>query len=412
MYSSSVILCAFLLLSTVKADGWDDFTNNLATDLTPLLALFGEVVTMQYLSESLTLLDNFIFAMAPLGIITAVISAVRVCGRGAAEAELCSLTSLDVCELWNNGGFIRAFGRPKILELVHDKGHDDFYDTPGKGRTIQKPSAGLLSFKQYLQLKGENADWEEIGAKKQSSQEQLESGSLNQFAPNPNLSLNIGIKKQPLRLFQAAAVLGFALQAGIVVFAFIAKYILNLKKNGEPMRPWSLPLTFTGSILLCLGMFLCAYLVEQSTSERIFRLKESAKSQPLMYWLQPGGQVVGDQTFDAFSHRDCPAEYITSWKADQSTNELFMRIKVWVAMVSTIAGFVLQFVGLRGMHSSVSLLQLGAIMIMALVRAALRTQRVNRNDLETLNDTIKGHELDWMAIYIEKPVTGCDGTDF
>lgn len=86
MYSSSVILCAFLLLSTVKADGWDDFTNNLATDLTPLLALFGEVVTMQYLSESLTLLDNFIFAMAPLGIITAVISAVRVCGGSSLRA--------------------------------------------------------------------------------------------------------------------------------------------------------------------------------------------------------------------------------------------------------------------------------------------------------------------------------------
>ena len=415
MYSLSVILCAFLLLSTVKADGWDDFTNNLATDLTPLLALFGEGVTKQYLSESLTLLDNFIFAMAPLGIITAVISAIRVCGesslrafigraqegRGAAEAELCSSTSLDVCELWNNGGYIRAFGRPKILELVHDR-VNDFYDTPRNGHTIQKPSAGLLSFKQYLQLKGEEADWEEIGAKKKSNQEQLESGPPNHFAPNPNLSLNIGIKKQPLRLFQAAAVLGFALQAGVVAFAFVAKYVLNLKKNGEPMRPWSLPLTVTGSILLCLGMFLCAYLVEQSTSERVFRLKKSARSQPLIYWLQPGGQVVGDQTFDAFSHRDCPAEYITSWKADQSTNKQFMRVKVWVAIFSTVAGFILQFVGLRGMHSSVSLLQLGAIMTMAFVRAALRTQRVDRNDLEMLNDTIKGHELDWMAIYIEK----------
>jgi hypothetical protein len=81
---------------------------------------------------------------------------------------LCSSTSLDVCELWNNGGYIRAFGRPKILELVHDR-VNDFYDTPRNGHTIQKPSAGLLSFKQYLQSKGEEADWEEIGAKKKSN---------------------------------------------------------------------------------------------------------------------------------------------------------------------------------------------------------------------------------------------------
>ncbi|EPS39490.1 hypothetical protein H072_6724 [Dactylellina haptotyla CBS 200.50] len=37
------------------AFGWDDFTNNLATDLAPLIALFGEQVMKQFLSESLTI---------------------------------------------------------------------------------------------------------------------------------------------------------------------------------------------------------------------------------------------------------------------------------------------------------------------------------------------------------------------
>jgi ankyrin repeat domain-containing protein 50 len=423
MYSSSVLLLAFVLFCTVKADSWDDFTNNLATDLTPLLALFGEVVTKQYMSESLTLLDNFIFAMLPLGIITAVVSAIRVCGgsslrafigraqegRGVAEAELCSSTSLDVCELWNNGGFIRTFGRPKILELVHDQSQNDFYDILSNTNTIQKPITGLLSFKHYLRSTRDKAAWEEIGVKEGLSQEELESGSLNQFAPSPNLSLNIGIKKQPLRLYQAAAVLGFALQSAMLVFAFLAVYVLHLRKNGQLMRPWSLPLTFTGTILLCFGMFLCAYLVEQSTSERVFRLKKSAQSPPLMYWLQPGSQVIGDQTFDAFAHRDTPAEYVTSWKAEQSTSSLAMRLKVWAAVGTTISGFVLQFVGLRGMHSSISLIQLGGIMIMAFVRASLRTQRVDQNDLEDLSTIIQGHELDWLAIHIESTYTANAG---
>lgn len=42
---------------------FDDILNNLGTDLAPLLALFGEQVTKQYLSESLNLFDNFIFAL-------------------------------------------------------------------------------------------------------------------------------------------------------------------------------------------------------------------------------------------------------------------------------------------------------------------------------------------------------------
>ncbi|KAF4930951.1 hypothetical protein CGCVW01_v000720 [Colletotrichum viniferum] len=96
----------------------------MATDLVPLLALFGERVTMQFLSESTSWVDNFIFAMAPLGVVTAVVSAIRVCGGpglrafigraqdggGIAEAELCSSTSRDVCELYHNGAIVRVFG--------------------------------------------------------------------------------------------------------------------------------------------------------------------------------------------------------------------------------------------------------------------------------------------------------------
>ena len=41
-------------------------------------------------------------------------------GEGIAEAELCSSTSRDVCELYNNGSTARVFGRPKLLEVVFD----------------------------------------------------------------------------------------------------------------------------------------------------------------------------------------------------------------------------------------------------------------------------------------------------
>src|SRR5947207_12702926 len=80
-----------------------DFSNDLATDIGPLIALFGESVTTQYLRESTMFLDYIIFALAPIGIVTAMVSAIRVCGgsplrafigraqegEGAIESELC-----------------------------------------------------------------------------------------------------------------------------------------------------------------------------------------------------------------------------------------------------------------------------------------------------------------------------------
>ncbi|KAL0930122.1 ankyrin repeat domain-containing protein 28 [Colletotrichum truncatum] len=125
-------LALFVLCSSAADDGLSDFTNDLATDLGPLLALFGEFMTKQYLSESTTFLDYFIFAMCPIGIITTIVSVIRVCGsqslrvfigrsyegNGVVEAELCTSTSRYVCELFDHGGITRVLGRPKILELV------------------------------------------------------------------------------------------------------------------------------------------------------------------------------------------------------------------------------------------------------------------------------------------------------
>jgi hypothetical protein len=49
----SICVSAVLGFPVVLADGWDDFSDNLATDLAPFLSLFGEQVTKQYLSESI-----------------------------------------------------------------------------------------------------------------------------------------------------------------------------------------------------------------------------------------------------------------------------------------------------------------------------------------------------------------------
>ncbi|RPA72357.1 hypothetical protein BJ508DRAFT_75721 [Ascobolus immersus RN42] len=71
----------FSLLASSRADAFgEDGVNNLFSDLGPLLSLFGEQVAKQYLSQSMGLLDNVIFVLAPLGIITAIVAAIRVGG--------------------------------------------------------------------------------------------------------------------------------------------------------------------------------------------------------------------------------------------------------------------------------------------------------------------------------------------
>lgn len=118
------------------------FSGNVISDFGPVLALFGEQAARQFMSQSLGWADNIIFAMAPLGIITAIVGAIRVGGpswlkaiigrarenRALAEVEIMSSTSHEVCELWNGKNVVRLMGAPAIKELVHfggDHGSED-----------------------------------------------------------------------------------------------------------------------------------------------------------------------------------------------------------------------------------------------------------------------------------------------
>jgi hypothetical protein len=87
---------------------------------------------MQFMSQSTGWADNIILAMAPLGIVTAIVGAIRVGGpswlkavigraresRAVAEAELMSSTSNEVCELWNGHEIVRVMGEGPIREFI------------------------------------------------------------------------------------------------------------------------------------------------------------------------------------------------------------------------------------------------------------------------------------------------------
>ncbi|CAG9987980.1 unnamed protein product [Clonostachys byssicola] len=411
--------CFLLLLSfppAVAADWWDDFSNNFASDLAPLLSLFGEQVTKQFLSESISVVDHIIFAMAPMGILTAVVSVIRTCGspslrafigraqegKGIAEAELCSSTSRDVCELYSNGGIARVFGRPKILEIIFDPEGADF-----------RKEAGIYTMRNYL--KTEKSVWVKKSGVFAGSTTDVEStppkestyadSDIDLFAPN--LSLNVGIKRQPTHVSWIVAGLGLFLQSGVMVFAGIATYYLKWEKDDKPPNKYSCPMMLAGTGLLGIGTFYCAFLIGESTYEQLFirRDRPSPNSQkcPIIIWLQPGGQVLGDQTFDPFCYSDNGKplkQYLTSWKKPSAASPSW----VWAAIVVSMLGFVLQFTGLRGIHSAVSLAQTAVVLAMSIARSLLRTQRLKLEDNKFAGfpDPVTGHELDWLALHIDE----------
>ncbi|KAF5700338.1 ankyrin repeat domain-containing protein [Fusarium mundagurra] len=382
---------AWLLVASSQVAGaspgdLDDFSNNLATDVAPLLALFGEKITTQYFSESTSFLDYFIFAMAPIGIVTAMTSAIRVCGDsslrafigraqegdGTIEAELCTSTSRDVCELFHRGSITRVFGKPKILEIMRLRGGDEATKME-HGRYVM----GTYLFRDYLRReeKNPNAAWvpkkvrswlpavvakrlfwrrrskqsdvehadkvkngsgPQLGEKpvpketsgptgspesEESAQPPNDTESIESSGPpseimvqNPNISINIGIVKLPRWFFWIVALVGLLLQGGVIAMAAVISWQLQWTQDGVPKSLMDVaaavsknrsPMSFIiGTTCLCFGMLACAALIGESTQERRYqrRTDEAGQQRSRLFWVQPGNQIVGDETFDAFAH--------------------------------------------------------------------------------------------------------------
>jgi len=65
-----------------------------------------------------------------------------------------------------------------------------------------------------------------------------------------------------------------------------------------------------------------------------------------------------------------------------------------LAIAISLSGFVVLFLGLRGLHWSVTMAQLGATAIMAVFRALVRSNMVHKPNYIKIND---GYELEWMS---------------
>lgn len=228
--------------------------------------------------------------------------------------------------------------------------------------------------------------------------------------------------------------MGVIVQLGVLIFSRLITYFpsLKLKKKGQTPVRYAYAFTASGTIILVLRMLICSHVVEQRTVEDVFQMQSS---QGHIFWLQRGGEV-GDQQFDSFAMfaRGSRNSIRTSrlidfskidsehkllgglvrslarpdwlWKNSKmlatdpttiSSHHLIYKIIATFGCLTSVFGFVIQFIGLRGMHWLATIAQLAATMMMTGVRAWVRRDLALRPKDQKLSFD---HELDWIATRI------------
>ena len=390
------------------------------------------------MSQSMGKVEDLIFACAPLGIITAMVAAIRVGGpgalqaiigraretRGMVEVELMSSTSADVCELWNGKGVVRVLGSSPIIELYYlesdpgnicNSGTVDGDAIPLMER--DKKDLGIWDFKSAISTGLLRRDGNSSG-----SDLSVSPGSPSPHEVVPNIGLNLSGQRVSNLEFMLVAAVGIVLQTGVVAFAAVGVYLSdwneNFKKGGKPVPGHSFPSMAGGTVALVIGMFLCCYIVERSTTEDTWTITEPDGHRVRVAWLQKGGEV-NDQHFKSYIlHRSPKSSEL--WNAMpkfiqtlfHTDTRLVIRTSrqgspknqvplTMIAVTVSLAGFVLQFVGLRALKWQVTIAQLVATGAMTGLRAMVRRNLIHKPEDEEIK--VSDYELEAMAM----KVNGC-----
>jgi hypothetical protein len=187
---------------------------------------------------------------------------------------------------------------------------------------------------------------------------------LKKYAPN--ISLNLSPSRNPWEAY-FWAICGIIVQSAVLVVAGFATYWWTLPKGGSPVMPYAYPLTALGTILLVIGMYVCASVVEKGTKEKTWVSRKSESGTELndiqLLWLQKKN-VVSDQCFESYAiiAPGFRKSILTSHPADSTgrggtlsgestTESQFLQLYESFTVLGTaitLAGFIFQFIGLRG----------------------------------------------------------------
>ncbi|KAH6889235.1 hypothetical protein B0T10DRAFT_529280 [Thelonectria olida] len=365
---------------------------------------------MQFMSQAMGWADHIILAMAPLGIITAMVGAIRCGGpswlkaiigraresRAIPEAELMSSTSGEVCELWNGHEIVRVMGKGPIREFIIllpaeiEKGIEQNPEFNGSPVPMREPDSIQEVKIMELGQKTEDYDPEEPDHNNGHAVIIIR----NKTVETPNLTLNVHTRFDR-REHYIAAISGIVVQLIVLIYFGFATYYPSLMflKDGRRIADYAFPCTAAGTLFLAAGVIICSHVVEESTEETRYQPCEGREAR--LVWVQRSG-TVNDQAFNSFAiFPTSPRGLVTTSKR----LDLMNPTKAVIATAVCLGGFIVQFVGLRGMHWSASVAQLGATIAMSIFRAYVRRSLAQVPESRRL---VSGFELDWLAALVGK----------
>ena len=264
----------------------EGLSNNLLSDLAPLLALFGEQVTKQFLTMSMGWTDNMLIALGPLGVMTILVSAIRIAGvkrpkaligraresRETAEVELLSSTSYGVCEMWNGVEIVRCFGVPATSQFVIVRSDNTIRIVP----TWQAYMEKILVERPGRFFEPDEDDVWYV------------------FEGAPNLSLNTPWSFVSTAERWSWLCAGFFLQSVSLVLPLLIMRTIHFQ-----FRAYSYACYVIGTIGLSIGLALCSHVIQGSTTEYDF-IPNPAHSRELVVITVQQASNVGEQHFYSY----------------------------------------------------------------------------------------------------------------
>jgi len=346
--------------------------------------------------------------MAPLGVLTIMVGAIRVAGpsflrnligkarepTGVAESEFLSSTSEDVCEIWDKRGVVRQVGSAKIRQVIFD-------DTPGSQDVWSMWDA---EFNGTASADGPYITRENKDDNATTDEEDLELKRKWDGFP-PNLTLNAHAQIDGRFEIMLYAIIGVILQLGVLVFQGLVTYQWRWETSENLIADYAFPLASAGLVMVCTGVVICARIIEALTKEVRWIPAERTKREKKHFqvlWIQQADQRVPDGYAiyrDEHNTRD-PTLMRPIWGSYRlETLRLSVKNKLLVTVGTSLCfvGFPLQLIGLRGLHYSATMAQLTATVIMTILRSVARRGLTPSCKVEPLE---RGYELDRVALKI------------
>ena len=400
------------------------------------------------------LLISAVFAMAPVGVLTAIVGAIRVGGaswlkrlsgraretNATVEVELRSSVSQEVCELWNGKSIVRSTGQPEVKQIIHlpaEKG-----DISPESFITMEPWTQTGCYKLRAQDSSADVDFES-----QAPKDTVDVKEYKEYKDMPpNISLNVHGGSNPIEVIWCA-IFATTLQVGVLlwsgILAYYSSFVHKHKLSGGLKPRVGFQLQAFGTVLLTLSLVLCAGIIDNGSCERQWsrerdsQMGSQAKDQfsekkafdrrkIKLYWVQKR-HTVGDNNLNSYilCAEEPHGEIYESHKAEENSlndrkdksfkSKLRLPFKfqrflgpsqkkkknrssyTLPAVALGILGFVSQFQGLRLSHWSCSIAQLLALVAATILRAWVRRGMTKTPMAVQVDDD---HLLDNLALAI------------